>query len=68
MQPENWKTIEHSQVLLLNDAERLLLDKIQTKLVLRDEEFIHLNDRTQQGGAERYALGDGAPAQALEAK
>ena len=41
MQGENWKAIESSQAVVLEDADRALLDKIQTSLALTDGEFLH---------------------------
>ena len=41
MQRENWKAIESSQVVSLEDADRALLDKVQTRLALSDGEFLH---------------------------
>ena len=41
MQRENWKAIEKSQVISLDDADRALLDKVQTRLALSDREFLH---------------------------
>ena len=42
MLPENWKTIERSHAISLQDADRALLDKVQTRLALSDREFQHL--------------------------
>lgn len=41
MQRENWKAIENSQAVSLEDADRALLDKVQTRLALSDGEFLH---------------------------
>jgi hypothetical protein len=41
MQQENWKAIESSQAVSLEDADRALLDKVQTRLALSDGEFRH---------------------------
>jgi hypothetical protein len=41
MQRENWKAIESSQALSLEDADRALLNKVQTRLALGDWEFLH---------------------------
>lgn len=42
MQRENWKVIASNQVIQLDDADRALLDKVQTRLALGDAEFLHL--------------------------
>ena len=39
MQQENWKAI--AQVVRLEDADRALLDNVQTRLALSDGEFLH---------------------------
>jgi hypothetical protein len=41
MQPQNWKAIEGSQAISLDDADRALFDKVQTSLALTDDEFLH---------------------------
>jgi hypothetical protein len=41
MQRENWKAIESSQTVSLEDADRALLDKVQAHLALGDGEFLH---------------------------
>jgi hypothetical protein len=38
---ENWKAIESAQVVQLDDADRMLLDTVQTRLDLSDTEFRH---------------------------
>jgi len=40
MHADNWKAI--AQFIQLDDAERSLLDKLQTKLTLNDEELLRL--------------------------
>jgi hypothetical protein len=42
MQRENWKAIESAQVVQLDDADRMLLDTVQTRLALGDGEFLRL--------------------------
>jgi len=39
---ENWKAIEKSQTIQLEDTDRTLLDKIQNRLALSDRDFLHL--------------------------
>ena len=41
MQRENWKAIESSQAVSLDDSDRTLLDKVQSHLALNDAEFLH---------------------------
>jgi hypothetical protein len=41
VQPENWKAIERSQAVNLDDADRALLDRVQAHLALSDREFQH---------------------------
>ncbi len=41
MQRENWKAIESSQAVSLDDLDRALLDKVQSRLALNDAEFVH---------------------------
>ena len=38
---ENWKAIESAQVVQLDDADRMLLDTVQTRLDSSDTEFRH---------------------------
>jgi hypothetical protein len=41
MQPENWKAIEISNTIArFEDAEKLVLDKVQARLNLSDREFL----------------------------
>jgi hypothetical protein len=45
MQPQHWKDIEKaaertSQPVSLNDSDRALLDKVQSRLALNDSEFL----------------------------
>jgi hypothetical protein len=42
VQRENWKAID--QVVQLEDADRALLDKVQTRLALSDGEFLQFLD------------------------
>jgi hypothetical protein len=42
MQRENWKAIESAQVVQLDDADRMLLYTVQTRLALGDGEFLRL--------------------------
>ena len=41
MQRENWKAVESSQSVSLEDTDRALLDKVQMRLALGDGEFLH---------------------------
>jgi hypothetical protein len=41
MDAENWKAIVAAQVVQLDDADRWLLDQVQSKLGLNDRDFRH---------------------------
>lgn len=41
MQRENWEAIRNNQVVSLEDSDRALLDKVQSRLALNDGEFLH---------------------------
>ncbi len=41
MQQENWKAIESKHAVQLDNANRTLLDKVQTRLALSDGDFLH---------------------------
>ncbi len=40
MQKENWTAIASAEAVQLEDADRILLDRIQERLALNDEEFL----------------------------
>ena len=42
MQQQNWKAIESSLVVPLDDSDRALLDRVQAQLALNDREFVNV--------------------------